>query len=78
MPVQNLNTVKALQEQLSKFPPDAHVAIYLEDGSPDQFFGIDDVSLTEGTPSRDSKHKARFKFERGGPANWVFISISPE
>jgi hypothetical protein len=78
MPARNLNTVKALREQLSKLPPDAHIAVYWENGKPDQIFGIEDVSLTEGTPSRDSKHKARFKFERGGPAKWVFISISTE
>jgi len=71
-------TVQKLQKQLSKLPPDARVAVYWEKGNPDQFFAIHDVSIAEGTPSRDTEHKARFKFEHGGSAKWVLVSISPE
>jgi hypothetical protein len=71
-------TVGKLQEQLSKYPADTKLVVYWEGGHPHQCFGIDDVGLHTGTPSRDSSNNARFKFEPAGPSNWVFINITPE
>lgn len=68
--------VRELQDKLSKLPADAQVHIYYEDGH--QFFGIDDVSLDAGTPSRDAAGKPHFRFESSGLVKWVFITISPD
>jgi hypothetical protein len=70
-------TVKELRDKLSKLDDKANVAVYWEDGQPYQCFGIDDVSLNKGTPSRESG-KAGFKFESSGSVTWAFITIMPE
>jgi hypothetical protein len=48
-----------------------------EEGTPDQFFGIDGASMHTGTPSRVSG-KRHFEFEPDGSATWLFIYISPD
>ncbi len=44
--------VKELREKLSKLDDNTRVVVYWEEGSEQKFFGIDDVSLTRGTPQR--------------------------
>ena len=70
-------TVKELRDKLTRLNDKSKVVVYWENGKPHQFFEIDDVSLTKGTPIRDDKGRARFKFG-DGPANWLFIGISPD
>jgi hypothetical protein len=69
--------VKELRDKLSSFDNNAEIHVYWENGKPHQFFVIDEVSMTKGTPSRDANGAARFTFG-GGPANWLFMSISAE
>ena len=79
MPIQYAMTVGKLREQLSKFPTDTNVVVLWEDEEMQQrLFGIDHIALQSGTPISDSKHRAGFRFEKDGTANWLFISISPE
>ncbi len=79
MPIQYAMTVGELREQLSKFPDDTNVVVLWEDEDTEQhLFGIDGIALQSGTPCRDSRQKAGFTYEKGGPATWLFISVSPE
>jgi hypothetical protein len=79
MPIQHAMTVGKLREQLSQFPADTNVVVLWEDEEMQQhLFGVDHIALHSGTPMRDSKHRAGFRFEKAGPATWLFISISPE
>lgn len=71
-------TVKELQAKLSQYPADTKVVVHWEDGRPHQCFGIDDLSVHTGTPRRDSGGRAGFTSEKGGPATWLFMNISPE
>jgi hypothetical protein len=65
-------TVAELREKLSKLPADEKVVVYWEDGAEHQYFGIDDVSMTKGNPSRHEDGKAGFTFDSKGEANWLF------
>lgn len=79
MSIQYAMTAGKLQDQLAKFPADTKVLVYWEAGKPHQCFEIDEISLHSGSPCRDDKNGAAgFKFESGGPARWLFISVSPE
>lgn len=77
MPIVYEMNVAKLRSELAKHPGDMKVVVYWEDGKPDQFFGIESVDVATGEPSRDSHHKARFKFESKGPATWLFLNIKP-
>jgi hypothetical protein len=70
-------TVSELREKLSKQPADTRVVVYWEDGAEHQYFGVDDISLTKGNPSRKDG-KVGFEFTSKGLAEWLFISVSPE
>jgi len=39
-----------------------------------EFFEVGEVSIGVGTPSRDDDGKPGFKFEKDGPARWLFIA----
>ena len=73
--------VKELREKLSKLDDNTddntRVVVYWEEGSEQKFFGIDDVSLTRGTPQR-LEGKPGFTFDSKGPVEWLFVSVSPE
>jgi hypothetical protein len=71
-------TVEKLREKLSKQPADAKVVVYWEDGADHQYFGLDDISMHKGDPSRAENGRVGFTFDSKGDANWMFISVSPE
>ena len=72
-------TVDDLREELAKLDGKKQVVVYWEDEeSQTHFFGIDEVSLTRGTPKRLAQDKPGFGFAGKGPGEWVFIGISPE
>jgi hypothetical protein len=70
--------VKELRERLSKLDDKTDIVVYWEEGSEHQYFGIDDVSLTRGTPRRHADGKPGFAFDSKGPAARLFITVSPE
>jgi len=70
--------VKELVQKLAALDQNTNVVVYWEEGDKQQFFGIDEVSLTRGTPRRDEDSRPGFEFDSKGPATWVFISVSPE
>jgi len=70
--------VKELREKLSKLDGNTDIVVHWEEGSKHQYFGIDDVSLTRGTPRRDAEGKPGFTFDSKGPVAWLFISVSPD
>jgi len=72
----NMN-VKELRKKLSKLDDNTRVVVYWEEGSEQKFFGIDDVSLTRGTPQR-LEGKPGFTFDSKGPVEWLFVGVSPE
>lgn len=69
-------TVRELREKLSQFDEGARVVVYAEDEPKGQFFEIDDISVGTGSPMRAEDGNAGFRFEKGGSASWVFISVS--
>jgi hypothetical protein len=71
-------TVGKLREQLAKLPAEATLIVALETDDRVELFGVDDVSMRRGTPSRDNRGSAAFTFDGTGPTNWAFINISPE
>ena len=70
-------TVKELRDKLSGVDDQTKVVAYREDGPETQFFEIDEVSLTKGTPDR-LKGKPVFKFDSQGLVAWLFISITSD
>jgi hypothetical protein len=70
--------VKELKQKLSNLDDASKIVVYWEEGSRDQYFGIDDVSLTRGTTQSHAVGKPGFTFDPKGPVAWVFISVSPE
>jgi hypothetical protein len=77
-PDMTIAKVKDLREKLSKLDDNASIFVYWEDGKEHQFFGIDDVALARGTPSRLTNGGVSFAFDNKGPATWAFIEVSPE
>jgi hypothetical protein len=72
-------TVDELWEKLAKLDGKKRVVVYWEDEkSETHFFGIDEISLTRGTPKRLAHDKPGFGFAGKGPAEWVFIEVSPD
>ena len=71
-------TVSDLRETLAKLDGKKQVVVYWEEGNKQHFFGIDEVSLTRGTPKRLANDKPGFKFDGKGREEWVFIEVSPE
>ena len=72
-------TVDELREKLAKLDGKKQVVVYWKDEkSETHFFGIDEVSLTRGTPKRLGHDKPEFGFAGKGPAEWVFIEVSPD
>lgn len=74
-------TVGELKKKLSQFPDEEQVVVHWEDGSFQMgvdgvYLEIDEVTRAEGTPTRKNG-KAGYRFESNGPANWVFITVSP-
>jgi hypothetical protein len=69
--------VGELREKLAKIPDDMYVVVYWEEGPEHQYFGIDDVSPTPGTPLRRDG-KVGFTFESKGNATWLFLAVTPE
>ena len=72
------NTVGKLMDQLSKLPAEARIVVCLETDNDTKMFGIDNVSMSRGTPKRLPSGDAAFAFDGSGPANWAFIEISRE
>jgi hypothetical protein len=70
--------VKELREKLARLDDKADVYIAWEDGNDSRFFGIDDVNLQSGTPRRHANGKVGFTWDRSGPVEWAFISVSEE
>lgn len=66
-------TVGELTQQLKAFDPKTEIAIVRETNESLDFFDVGHVSLGVGTPTRDAKGKACFKFDNDGPDRWVFI-----
>jgi hypothetical protein len=74
-----LMTVYDLRAKLSKFEGKEEVVVSWEDEQGQtQYFGIDEVSLRRGTSRRLPNGKPSFTFDGKGPAEWVFIEVSPE
>jgi hypothetical protein len=71
-------TVYDLRAKLAKFEGKEKVVVSWEDENETHFFGIDNVSGGKGTPGRLPNNKPGFTFDRKGPAEWVFIEVSPE
>jgi hypothetical protein len=69
-------SVRELREKLSRFDEGTQVVVYAEEEPKGQFFEINDISIETGTPMRAEGGNAAFRFEKGGPASWVFISVS--
>jgi len=71
-------TIKELRDKLAKFDQSKEAYVHWEGGSEHQFFGIEDVAESRGTPIRHPDNKVGFAFDATGPVEWVFIIISPE
>lgn len=71
-------TVKELRDRLSHLDDKTQVVVYWENGNEQHCFGIDDVSLKRGTPTRLGSGKAAFAFDAQGLVSWLFIVVSPE
>jgi hypothetical protein len=70
-------TVKELRDKLSGIPDQTNVVAYREAGTEQQFFEIDDVSLTKGTPQRVDG-KPGFTFDSKGLVEWLFINVTSD
>jgi hypothetical protein len=69
-------TVQQLKDKLNGMDSKTRVVISREGDRHFDFFEISDVSLHAGEPSRDEgTRKAEFKFDRNGPATWLFINV---
>jgi len=66
-------TVAELRKKLEGIDPKTEIVIARETDLSLDLFDVGDVSIAVGTPRRDAKGKARFKFEKDGPAHWLFI-----
>ena len=71
-------TVNDLRAKLANLDGRQKVVVYWEDENETHFWGIDDISVERGTPKRLGNDKPGFTFDRKGPAEWVFIAVSPE
>ena len=67
-------TVGDLKKKLEGIAPKTRIVISRETNASLDFFEVGDVSIGVGTPSRDDDGKPRFKFEKDGPARWLFIA----
>jgi len=70
-------TVNELREKLSKIDEHTRVVVYVEDDRGIDLFEIEDVSTASSIPGRLEDGKARFTFDRNGPAAWLFIRVVP-
>jgi hypothetical protein len=76
-------TVHELRYRLSQLDGSAHVAVLWEEHSESKthletcLFEISHVSMSRGTPSRDEEGRVGFTFDGIGPANWLFIAVTP-
>jgi hypothetical protein len=70
-------TVKELRDKLAGIADQTKVVAYREEGTEQQFFEIDEVSLTRGTPKR-VKGKPGFEFDSKGLVDWVFINVTSD
>jgi hypothetical protein len=69
-------TVAELQEKLVGLDPKTHIVVNHETDGEMELYVIGDVSLSKGHPRRDDgTGKTGFKFDKNGPATWLFISI---
>ena len=67
-------TVDELRKRLDGLDPKTHIVVYRENESGMDFFEISDLSLSTGDALRDEyTRKAGFKFDKDGPATWLFI-----
>jgi len=67
-------TVAELVKKLNGLDPKTRIVISRETDTSLEFFEVGDISIGVGTPSREDDGKPRFKFEKDGPARWLFIS----
>lgn len=70
-------TVKELRDKLSGVDDQTKVVVYREDGTEQQFFEIDEVSLTRGTPKRVNG-KPGFEFDSKGLVTWLFVNVTSD
>jgi len=67
-------TVAELKKKLDGIEPKTRIVISRETDMSLEFFEVGEVSIGVGTPSRDDDGKPGFKFEKDGPARWLFIA----
>jgi hypothetical protein len=70
-------TVKELREKLTKFDDGKSVTVYWENGSEQNFFEIEDLSMPRGIANKVGGKKA-FKFSSEGLAELVFINVTQD
>jgi hypothetical protein len=76
-------TVHELRFRLSQLDGSAHIVVLREADPPPKtglephLFEIKGVSMSRGTPSMDAEGRGGFTFSNAGPANWLFISVTP-
>jgi hypothetical protein len=75
-------TVHELRFRLSQLDGSAHIVVSREDPTPQTeheslLFEIKGVSMSRGRPSTNAKGRGVFTFSNAGPANWLFISVTP-
>lgn len=72
-------TVYEVRAKLSEVDDNKQVFVYWEDEeNENHVFGIQNISVQRGSPIRLADGKAGFTFDGKGPAEWVFVEISPE
>ena len=67
-------TVGELAKSLEGLDPKTYVVVIHEKDGNSEYLDIDHIVPGVGTPSRNRAGKPGFKFEKDGPAKWLFIT----